>query len=582
MINFKNSKIYTLLSSLYNPGNSSPEHYVVLRRLIITIMLIVTTLPMGTMIVINHFQYRNHLRNEITTPILTLANKTKHSFEILLEARLSTVRFIATAYTYEELNDSQNIKRILMFLKKEFGGFVDLGLIDSNGILNSYAGPYPLLGKNYSEQTSFQETLIKGKYISNVFLGHRKFPHIVVAVQHLTDEGKTWILRATIDTDKFDSLIQSMGLDPKSDAFLIDTQGVFQTNSKFYGKTLEQCPFDIPSQKFESHIYETVDPEGQEVVIASVGFNAANYTLVIVKPRSVVLQSWYALKTELFIVFLIGLFFIVIAIFKITNSLILRLKESDEKRENTLAELQHTQKLSSIGRLAAGVAHEINNPLAIINEKAGLMNDIMEFSADFSQSEKFRLLIASILKSVERCRKITHRLLGFAKRIEVQRESMDTNAVIKEVLGFLEREALYRKIDIRLNLMEPLNIIVSDRGQIQQVFLNLLTNAFDAVKNGGIINIKTENMDEGGIKIQVNDNGCGIPEDIIKHVFDPFFSTKKEKGTGLGLSISYGIIDRLGGSISVSSHVNQGTEFTIILPKISEHSPEEHNEHPTN
>ena len=533
---------------------------------------------MGIMIIINHFQYRSHLRNEITAPILTLASKTKHSFELLLEARLSTVRFIATAYTYEELSDSQHLKRILMFLKKEFGGFVDLGLIDAKGNMTSYAGPYPLKGKNYAEQNSFQEVRIKGKYISNVFLGHRKYPHIVVAVQHLTDDGRTWILRATIDTDQFDVLIQSMGLDPKSDAFLIDTEGILQTNSKFYGKTLDKCPLDISRHKFESSIYETKDNTGQEVVIASAGFNTAGYTLVIVKPRSVVLQSWYALKTELLAVFAICFVLIVIAIIKITDVLIERLKSSDEKRENTLSELQHTQKLSSIGRLAAGVAHEINNPLAIINEKAGLMQDIMEFSEEFSQKAKFTELLDSTLKSVDRCRKITHRLLGFAKRIDVQIESMSINAVVQEVLGFLEREALYRKIDIRLKLVDPVNQIVSDRGQIQQVLLNLLTNAFDAVKNGGVIIIQTENLPEGGIKIILRDNGHGIPEDIIKHIFDPFFSTKKEKGTGLGLSISYGIIDRLGGSISVTSQVGKGTEFIITLPKTFEQITEKKNE----
>ncbi len=574
----KKYKIGIFLDRIYTSKKGSPEYYIVLRRMIIITMMILTTLPLAIMIMVNHFQYRSHLRNELLSPIITMANKTKHSFELLLEARLSTVRFIATAYTYEELKDAQNIKRILSVLKNEFGGFVDLGLIASNGILESYAGPYPLLGKNYTEQTSFQETQIKGKYVSNVFLGHRKFPHIVVAVQHLNDDGQTWILRATIDTDQFDTLIHSMGLESKSDAFLVDNQGVFQTNSKLYGDTLEKCPFDIPSNRFESHIFETEDPDGQKVLIASAGFSTANYTLVLVKPRSVVLQSWYALKTELFVVFVIGFALILLTIIQITNSLVRRLKESDEKREKVMDELQHSQKLSSIGRLAAGVAHEINNPLAIINEKAGLVNDLLDYSEAFTNQAKFRLLVSSILQSVDRCRTITHRLLGFAKRIDLKIEPMETNVVVKDVLGFLEREALYRKIDIRLKLYEELNTIDSDKGQIQQVLLNLLTNAFAAVEDGGVIRILTENFKVSGVKITVSDNGSGIPDDIIQHIFDPFFSTKKEKGTGLGLSISYGIIDKLGGTINVSSKVGQGSDFVITLPKTPEHSPEDEHE----
>lgn len=575
---FKKFKIGIFLDQVYNSKMGSPEYYIVLRRMIITTMMILTTLPLAIMIMINHFQYRSHLRNELISPIITMANKTKHSFELLLEARLSTVRFIATAYTYEELKNAHNIKRILSFLKNEFGGFVDLGLISSDGILESYAGPYPLLGKNYAEQTSFQEALIKGKYVSNVFLGHRKFPHIVVAVQHLNDHGQTWILRATIDTDEFDTLIHSMGLESKSDAFLVDNQGVFQTNSKLYGNTLEKCPFGIPSNRFESHIFETEAPDGQKVLIASAGFSVANYTLVLVKPRSVVLQSWYALKTELFVVFIIGFALILLTIIQITNNLVRRLRESDEKREKVMDELQHSQKLSSIGRLAAGVAHEINNPLAIINEKAGLVNDLLDYSEAFSNQAKFQLLVSSILQSVDRCRTITHRLLGFAKRIDLKIEPMETNLVVKEVLGFLEREALYREIDIRLKLFEGLNTINSDKGQIQQVLLNLLTNAFAAVDDGGVIRIETGNFRMNGVIITVSDNGSGIPDEIIQQIFDPFFSTKKEKGTGLGLSISYGIIDKLGGTINVSSKVGQGSEFVITLPKTPEHSPEDDHE----
>ncbi|MFK5951908.1 MAG: ATP-binding protein, partial [Desulfobacterium sp.] len=154
----------------------------------------------------------------------------------------------------------------------------------------------------------------------------------------------------------------------------------------------------------------------------------------------------------------------------------------------------------------------------------------------------------------------------------------ETNVVVKDVLGFLEREALYREIDIRLKLFEGLNTIDSDKGQIQQVLLNLLTNAFAAVDDGGVIRIETENFRVNGVRITVSDNGSGIPHDIIQQIFDPFFSTKKEKGTGLGLSISYGIIDKLGGTINVSSKAGQGSDFVITLPKTPEHSPEDEHE----
>jgi len=546
------------------------DHYTVLKRNIIIIMLLITIIPLTTMIIINYFQYRSHLRNQIMAPLYAMAEKTRHSFELFLDQRLAIIRFISTAYSFKELGDKQNIEKILISLKKECCGFVDIGLINSEGDLISYAGPYTLLGKNYSEQISFQETQIKGQYISNVFLGHRKYPHIVIAVQHLKDDGQTWILKATIDTDFFDILISSMGLARQTDTFLVNKDGILQTNSIYYGNTLQKCSIEIPLNSFKSSSVERTDSSNRDIIVVTSPFSIADYILVIVQPHSVAMESWYALKTEMIIIFLISLTIILFAILKMTDVLIKRIKTSDENRETALAELQHAQKLSSIGRLAAGVAHEINNPLAIINQKAGLMEDLIDLSKNFDKKAKFTELTGSILKSVERCRKITHRLLGFSKRIDVKIEPINVNNVITEVFEFLEKDILYRRIDICMNLSDSLKIIQSDHGQIEQMLLNLLTNAFAAIKDLGMVGVETANNKDGGIRIKIKDNGCGIPKNIIKNIYDPFFSTKKEKGTGLGLSITYGIIKKLGGNISVESTQGEGSLFIVDLPEKSD------------
>ena len=555
-----------IMNKIFLGKRQSHDHYTVLRRNIIIIMLLITIIPLTTMIIINYFQYRSHLRNQIMLPLYAMADKTRHSFELFLDQRLAIIRFISTAYSFKELSNEQNIKKILISLKKECCGFVDIGLINSEGDLISYAGPYALLGKNYSKQISFQETQIKGQYISNVFLGHRKYPHIVIAVQHLKDDGQTWVLKATIDTDFFDNLISSMGLARQTDSFLVNKDGILQTNSIYYGNTLQKCSIEIPFNSFKSSSLETTDSMNRHIIIVSSPFSIADYVLIIVQPHSVAMESWYTFKTEMIIIFLISLAIILFAILRMTAVLVKRIKTSDENRKNVLSELQHAQKLSSIGRLAAGVAHEINNPLAIINQKAGLMEDLIDLSKNFDKKAKFTELTGVILKSVERCRKITHRLLGFSKRINVKIEPININNIINEVLGFLEKDILYRHIDIRLNLPISLRIIQSDYGQIEQVLLNLLTNAFAAVEDFGKVNIETTNNEGSGICIKIKDNGCGIPKKNIKNIFDPFFSTKKEKGTGLGLSITYGIIKKLGGNISVKSTQEEGSLFTINLP----------------
>jgi two-component system NtrC family sensor kinase len=170
---------------------------------------------------------------------------------------------------------------------------------------------------------------------------------------------------------------------------------------------------------------------------------------------------------------------------------------------------------------------------------------------------------------VDRCRGITHRMLGFAKRMDVKIEVLDLNSVLVETLGFLEREAEYRNVELVRELDPNLPSIPTDHGQIQQVFLNILNNALAAVPDGGKIVLKSWSESDRFVAISIQDNGCGMSEETAKNMFEPFFTTKKEKGTGLGMSITYGIVKRLGGDIRVVSKINEGTTMTILLPKHS-------------
>jgi two-component system NtrC family sensor kinase len=151
--------------------------------------------------------------------------------------------------------------------------------------------------------------------------------------------------------------------------------------------------------------------------------------------------------------------------------------------------------------------------------------------------------------------------------MDVQHEEIDLNDTIREVIEFLDKEVLYRNIKLDTRLKEDLPRIVSDKGQLQQVFLNIINNAIDAVPDGGVIAVSTEVKGRDMVRVTIMDNGQGIPKDTIKNIFEPFYTTKgKGKGTGLGLSISYGIIKRLGGDISVESEVGEGSTFYVELP----------------
>ena len=566
MKNILSSPLSTIKAEM-DTDISSPGRYQQLRRKIVLLMALVTLLPLLTLAGINYYEHQTTMATEMQAPLRALVGKAKHSFELFLAERTSAVSFIASAYSFEELSDDANLQRIFQVMRREFTGFVDLGLIDSTGRQITYAGPYDLVGRNYSEQAWFQQVQFKGTYISDVFLGFRKFPHVVIAVRHTTESGKSWVLRATLDTMHFDRIVAAMGLGPGSDAFLVNRAGTLQTESRRYGKVLDKLPFELPPTGLETSVQSLRDPDGENVFLASAVVADTDFVLVDVRAKPTAFSTWYTVRVDLLFIFVSGVILVFLAVYRVTSLLISRLQESEEQRLGAIHQMEHSQKLSSIGRLAAGVAHEINNPLAIINEKAGLMRDIMGLRPDFPEKEKFGRQIEAILRSVDRCRGITHRMLGFAKRMDVKIEVLDLNAVLLETLGFLEREAQYRNVELKSELSADLPHIPTDHGQIQQVFLNILNNALAAVPDGGKIVMRSWDEGPDFVGVSVEDNGCGMSEETAKNMFEPFFTTKKEKGTGLGMSITYGIVKRLGGEIRVRSKLNEGTTMTILLPK---------------
>jgi two-component system NtrC family sensor kinase len=167
-----------------------------------------------------------------------------------------------------------------------------------------------------------------------------------------------------------------------------------------------------------------------------------------------------------------------------------------------------------------------------------------------------------------RAKTVTHRLLGFARRMEPMVERVNINEILDESIEFLKNEARYRNIEIQSNYAPDLPLTTTDQAQLQQVFLNIINNGIDAIGKDGQITINTRAIKQNNeILVEISDNGPGISKEVLQKIFDPFFTTKEVgKGTGLGLSISYSIIEKLGGRIMVASDAGQGTTFTIYLP----------------
>jgi PAS domain S-box-containing protein len=221
-----------------------------------------------------------------------------------------------------------------------------------------------------------------------------------------------------------------------------------------------------------------------------------------------------------------------------------------------------SEKLAAVGQLVAGIAHEINNPVFVISGRADLL--IERKTLDKSVKKELK----TISKQVDRIRRLVDRFLSFTRKSIPNTQVLDINKVIRELLPLLSYHKLpAHHIRLVKSFATRLPKITGDAHQLQEVFLNLLINAYQAMPQGGVITVKTEDLSGEFVRITVSDTGCGISPEGIKNLFMPFFSTKKE-GTGLGLSICYNIIKNHGGSIDVESQMGKGTVFTVKIPFI--------------
>jgi hypothetical protein len=223
--------------------------------------------------------------------------------------------------------------------------------------------------------------------------------------------------------------------------------------------------------------------------------------------------------------------------------------------------LVQADKLSSIGLLAAGVAHEVNTPLAVISTYAQML------AKQVANDEQKSLILDKIAKQTFRASEIVNSLLNFSRTSTTAFGDVDANRVIRETLSLLDHQLTKAGVRVETVLEPDLAPIHGNAGKLQQVFLNLFLNARDAMQPGGLLEVRTWTED-GGARIEVSDTGHGIQPEHIQRIYDPFFTTKAatRKGTGLGLSVTYGIIQEHGGSIDVSSRPGGGTRFHLELP----------------
>ena len=547
------------------------SRYKNLRLKLISITLAVSIGPLILLGAAIYHQFGTLYKERIDDQIRHLARSQSNAVAVFLKERTTILAMIVETHAFEDLSKQENLTRLFWKINQrtEGLGLVDLGVIDRQGNQLAYFGPYNLQGLNYYQQPWFDETLRRGKFISNVFMGFRQVPHVIIAVKGACEDG-CWILRATIDSEVFNRLVRSAQVGTSGDAYIVNREGIFQTRPRFEGTILGQSGLDPQRFGEGMTVIEKMENGGDIRYIGGVWLKD-NGWLLIISQIAGQRHGWLTdiRNTEILII-ATGCTVILLAIVLISHTLVGHLEQTDREMNELNTQLIQQDKLAALGKMAAGIAHEINNPLAVIGEKAGWMSDLLA-EEEFQNSEnhkEFADSIAKIEDHVDRARKITHGMLGFARRMEPRLDDVEVNRVLDQTIDILANHACINDIEIRKQFAERLPVIASDQSQLQQVFMNLINNAIDAIGKNGCIEVRTK-LDKNWIQVVVHDDGPGISQAVQKKIFDPFFTTKPNgKGTGLGLSISYNIIEKMGGRLSVESSQEAGTTFTVSLPVV--------------
>jgi two-component system NtrC family sensor kinase len=514
------------------------------------------------------FQFINTLESRSELLLRTIAKGRQSSVDQLITNKTNALRSITKFIDTSTLPTEQEMVNLLALLQGMDETILDIGLFDHLGTHTRYAGPFRYLeGKNYKEENWFHalSTSEKEFYISDVYLGYRNEPHFIIAYK-IPSPLHSQYLRITINPSRFNQMVSDVQVIEGASALIVNSKGACQCGPELIC-TSDSPMISLPVLSDDQGFGKIQTGKGSFLVAWS-KMQTTDWTLVVLQDQAIANLPVQA--THRIVLLILTLSTLLIVFFSVlsTQTLIARYARAERDRAKLIDHLIQAGKLSTMGEMAAGVAHEINNPLAVMLSEVGVMEDILDpaFGQQFDQNE-FRERMNSIKQEIHRCRSITHKLLGFSRHHETRIDSYDINGVVKDAVGLIQKELTFENIEIILETDDQVPKVKTDAEKIKQVLLNLLRNAKDAIGKDGRITISTLERKKT-VSIIVSDTGQGIDEKNLAKIFQPFFTTKEAgKGTGLGLSISHGIVTSLGGTLHVSSQVGKGTSFEIELPK---------------
>jgi two-component system NtrC family sensor kinase len=545
--------------------NGSRDYAQLHRRLLRT-MLVTCLVPLLVVGGASYVQFQRYARRMVLDQQERVVLNHARFIDAFLQRLRTELQAITDHYTLEELGSGE-LARVFGVLQQGSSVYTDIGIIDDRGNHLKYVGPYGLEGRNYGQTAWFDRLRTHDLVVSDLFLGYRGVPHFIIAVKRQTATGY-WILRASLSTDYVSQLVESIRVGRTGEAFLLDRQGLYQTRTRFPSGLLEPSGFPFLAEHTGVHSAELIS--GDRAYLYSDVLTAAGQWMLVFRQEKD--EAFEPLQRALWtsaIIILAGLAGVAVAALATSRRLVRHVQEANRKTDELHAQLTVSSKLAAVGEMATGVAHEINNPLANIETlRTWILDLVTERGLAPQDVPEVIASAGKIGDQVERCRRITHDLLRFSRRSEVGPVATDLGGLIEEMIAMIEHRA--RSENVRFEIHPdptPLPKLLLDASKLQQIVLNILNNAVDAMEGKGGKVIVAVRRSGKHFRVAITDSGCGIAQEHLPRIFEPFYTTKPVgKGTGLGLAVCYGLVQQMGGTLTVDSQLGVGSTFTLTLP----------------
>lgn len=533
----------------------------------VIIFSIVAIVPLVVTALFSYRVHRTSTESEMMRSTIRLVSNTDQSILFFLKEYRSVLDLVTHDNTFEDLSSAVKFDNLLTIAQMEIDGIDGLEIIDSSGLRKAFAGSTALKTQLLNRRPSYRDVFERSVYVSEVFSVSNGSYHFNYTIGRMLPDGKRYFLRAIINTEGLNKFMHRLTTGTSEDIFLLNHQNVLQTPSSFFGNPLTKIDLPVPEATNEASLFETKDSAGNQLIVGQVFIPQTPFTLMVIKSKEVSLQTWYKTPKAFMWILVLSVLVIFAVTIAMATWLVDQMHEADQERVRTLHQVEQTTKMASLGRLASGVAHEINNPLAIINQKAGHIKDILSVSDDHEHHQKLTDLADAIVNSVQRSSSVTKRLRDFAGHLNASIEKIDLKEIITEVNQILAKESNFRCIAIHIDVADDLPSFKSDRGRLQQIFFNLFNYMISTMNEGGHLDIKAQWQDKDNIAVILSDNGPGLPENDLKGIFEPFSNFATNTGsTNLSLAVTFALVQQIGGDIGIDSRLGIGTRFDIRIP----------------